>query len=59
VIMGTCIYLTSYATDVNILMIYRFISGLGLGMAESFLFFALPSLIAGIITLKISAKTIS
>ena len=31
VIMGTCIYLTSYATDVNILMIYRFISGLGIG----------------------------
>jgi MFS family permease len=33
--------------------------GVGLGMAESFLFFALPSLIAGIITFKISAKTIS
>ncbi len=31
VIMGTCIYLTSYATDVNLLMIYRFISGLGIG----------------------------
>jgi MFS family permease len=31
VIMGTCIYLTSYATDVNMLMIYRFISGLGIG----------------------------
>ena len=33
--------------------------GLGLGMAESFLFFALPSLIAGIITLKISSQSIS
>jgi hypothetical protein len=33
--------------------------GLGLGMADSFLFFALPSLIAGVITLKISSKTIS
>ena len=33
--------------------------GLGLGMAESFMFFALPSLIAGIITLKISSQTIS
>jgi MFS transporter, AAHS family, 4-hydroxybenzoate transporter len=33
--------------------------GLGFGMAQSFIFFALPSFIAGLITLKISAKTIS
>ena len=30
-LMGSCIYLTSYATDINVLMIYRFISGLGIG----------------------------
>jgi MFS family permease len=30
-IMGSCIYLTSFATDINVLMIYRFISGLGIG----------------------------
>jgi MFS transporter, AAHS family, 4-hydroxybenzoate transporter len=30
-LMGSCIYLTSYATDINLLMIYRFISGLGIG----------------------------
>jgi MFS family permease len=30
-LMGTCIYLTSFATDINVLMIYRFISGLGIG----------------------------
>jgi len=33
--------------------------GLGFGMAQSFIFFALPSFIAGLITLKITAKTIS
>jgi MFS family permease len=33
--------------------------GLGFGMAQSFIFFALPSFFAGLITLKISAKTIS
>jgi AAHS family 4-hydroxybenzoate transporter-like MFS transporter len=32
---------------------------LGLGMSESFMFFAIPSILAGIITLKITAKTIS
>jgi MFS family permease len=30
-IMGACIYMTSFATDINVLMIYRFISGLGIG----------------------------
>lgn len=30
-LMATCIYLTSMATDTNILMIFRFISGLGIG----------------------------
>ena len=30
-LMATCIYLTSYATDINLLMIFRFISGLGIG----------------------------
>jgi MFS family permease len=30
-LMGSCIYLTSYATDINVLMICRFISGLGIG----------------------------
>ena len=30
-LMGSCIYLSSYATDINVLMIYRFISGLGIG----------------------------
>ncbi len=30
-LMGSCIYLTSYTTDINVLMIYRFISGLGIG----------------------------
>jgi AAHS family 4-hydroxybenzoate transporter-like MFS transporter len=30
-LMGTCIYLTSYATTVNQLLIYRFLSGLGIG----------------------------
>ncbi len=30
-IMGTCIYLTSYATSISGLIIFRFISGLGIG----------------------------
>lgn len=30
-LMATCIYLTSFATDINLLMIFRFISGLGIG----------------------------
>jgi AAHS family 4-hydroxybenzoate transporter-like MFS transporter len=30
-LMATCIYLTSQATDINYLMIFRFISGLGIG----------------------------
>jgi AAHS family 4-hydroxybenzoate transporter-like MFS transporter len=30
-LMATCIYATSYATDVNLLMVFRFISGLGIG----------------------------
>ncbi len=30
-IMGTCIFLTSYATDTTTLLMYRFISGLGIG----------------------------
>lgn len=30
-LMGTCIYLTSYATSVNILLVCRFFSGLGIG----------------------------
>ena len=30
-IMGVCIYLTSYATSVNHLLIFRFVSGLGIG----------------------------
>lgn len=36
-----------------------FLVSLGLGMSESFIFFAIPSILAGIITLKITAKTIS
>jgi MFS family permease len=31
ILMGTCIYLTSYATSVNMLLVYRFLSGLGIG----------------------------
>lgn len=31
IIMGVCIYLTSYATSITDLLIYRFISGLGIG----------------------------
>lgn len=31
VLMGSCIYLTSYATSINGLLIYRFLSGLGIG----------------------------
>ncbi len=31
VLMGTCIYFTSYATSVNALLAYRFLSGLGIG----------------------------
>ena len=31
IIMSICIYLTTYATDINQLMIFRFVSGLGLG----------------------------
>ncbi|MCP9757150.1 MFS transporter [Lacihabitans sp. CCS-44] len=31
VLMGSCIYLTSYATTVNSLLVYRFLSGLGIG----------------------------
>ncbi|MFZ9662096.1 MAG: MFS transporter, partial [Chitinophagaceae bacterium] len=31
VIMSSCIYLTKFATDINLLMIFRFISGIGLG----------------------------
>jgi len=31
VVMGSCIYLTSYATSVNMLLAYRFLSGLGIG----------------------------
>jgi MFS family permease len=30
-LMATCIYSTSFATDINVLMIFRFISGLGIG----------------------------
>ena len=30
-LMATCIYSTSFATDINLLMIFRFISGLGIG----------------------------
>lgn len=31
IIMGVCIYLTSYATSITELLIYRFVSGLGIG----------------------------
>lgn len=31
IIMGVCIYLTSYSTSITHLLIYRFISGLGIG----------------------------
>lgn len=31
IIMGVCIYLTSYSTSVNHLLIFRFVSGLGIG----------------------------
>jgi MFS transporter, AAHS family, 4-hydroxybenzoate transporter len=31
VVMGSCIYLTSFATSVNALLAYRFLSGLGIG----------------------------
>lgn len=31
IIMGICIYLTSYSTSITHLLIYRFISGLGIG----------------------------
>ncbi len=31
ILMGTCIYLTSWATSINDLLIYRFLSGLGIG----------------------------
>ena len=30
-LMATCIYSTSFSTDINVLMIFRFISGLGIG----------------------------
>ncbi len=30
-LMASCIYSTSFATDINLLMIFRFISGLGIG----------------------------
>ena len=30
-LMGTCIYLTSFATSVNFLLTFRFLSGLGIG----------------------------
>jgi MFS family permease len=30
-LMASCIYLTSFATDINLLMIFRFISGMGIG----------------------------
>lgn len=30
-LMGVCVYLTSYATDVTSLIAYRFVSGLGIG----------------------------
>lgn len=31
IIMGSCIYLTSTATSINALLVYRFLSGLGIG----------------------------